>query len=105
MTAADVERLRTMVAEPDDTLPFTDAALQKYIDDAGADLNLAAANVWTAKAASAADLVDVSEGGSSRKLGDLHEQALAMASHYSSQVSGGTGPDAPRYTRLSRLSR
>lgn len=102
-TDAEVYRLRMLIAEPTDVLPWTDAALEKILDDAG-DEALAAHQIWTAKAAAAADLVNVSEGGSSRSLGDLHEQALAMAKHFGTQVSGGTGPE-PRYTQIHRLTR
>lgn len=102
---AEVQQLRLLVAEPTNALPYTDAALSTAIDNAEGDLNLAAYNIWTQKAAAAADLVDVTEGGSSRKMGDLHEQALGMARHFGSQVSGGVEPDAPRYTRVRKLSR
>lgn len=102
---ADIQQLRLLVAEPDDELPYTDAALGLKIDAAGSDLNLAAHNVWTEKAAAAAHLVDVTEGGSSRKMGDLQDQALAMAAFYGNKAGGGVEPDAPRYTRVRKLTR
>lgn len=46
------------------------------------DVNTAAATVWEGKAAGFANLVDVSESGSSRKMSDLYKNAVAMASYY-----------------------
>lgn len=53
-------------------------------DDNTFNLNRAAVTIWTAKAASYASLVDVTESGSSRKMSDLHKNALAMTKHYAS---------------------
>lgn len=102
-TEAEIARLRLMIAEPD-AEKYTDEALATVIDESGS-LPKAAYEVWTQKAAASAELVDISEGGSSRKMGDVYEQALTMAKFYSDQVPGGTEPDAPRYPRLSRLRR
>ena len=102
-TEAEIARLRLMIAEPD-AEKYTDEALAVVIDESS-DLNKAAFTIWSQKAASAAELVDISEGGSSRKLGDVYEQALTMAKFYSEQTPGGTDPDAPRYPRLSKLRR
>jgi hypothetical protein len=53
-------------------------------DDGTFNLNRAASDVWLGKAAQYAELVDVSESGSSRKLSDLHKNALTMAARYGS---------------------
>lgn len=104
-TPAEIAQLRLLIAESEDLPPYTDVALGARIDAAQSELNLVAYDVWTEKAASAASLVDISEGGSSRKMGDLYEQALSMAAHFGSQVPGGVEPDAPRATRIRKLVR
>lgn len=90
-TPAEIARLRRLIGEPNDTAPWTDAALAEIIDNSD-DLDLAALEVWEAKAASAASMVDTAESGSSRKLSQLHEQALKMVAHYRAQT---TPPDTP----------
>jgi hypothetical protein len=103
-TAEEIAALRLLIAEPTGD-PYTDAVLSTMIDAVSADLNRAAYDVWVQKAAAAAELVDMSEGGSSRKMGDIYEQALAMAQHFANATPGGVEPDAPRYPRLSKLRR
>lgn len=100
----EIARLRLLVGEPDSEV-YTDEDLDTRIETADSDLNKASYEIWTEKAAAAAELVDISEGGSSRKMGDIYEQALSMARHFSSLVPGGTEPDAPKFTRRHRLSR
>lgn len=102
-TEDQIARLRLLIGEETSEV-YTDEDLDTRIDTAG-DLNKAAYEIWTEKAAAAAELVDISEGGSSRKMGDIYEQALNMAKHFGSQVSGGVEPDAPKYTRVSKLRR
>lgn len=99
-TVDDIAVLRVMIAEPSaDT--YTDAALSSRIDAADGNLQSVAADIWGEKAGRYAELVDVTEGGSSRKMGDLHEQALNMAAHYRSLLRNPPG----RGTRIVRLSR
>lgn len=98
-TVDQIASLRLLIGEPIDAEPYTDAALSARIDAAG-DLNTVAADVWQEKAARYADLVDTSEGGSSRKMGDLHEQALNMVAHFRSMTPAATGG-----TRIRRLGR
>lgn len=73
-----IAALRQLINEPDDTNGWTDDSLGGLIDS-GLTLNGAAGSVWNIKAGQYSSLVDVSESGSSRKLGDLHKNALAMA--------------------------
>lgn len=106
MASADqIAALRLLIAEDDPTGIYTDAVLGALIDAASGDLNKTAYEVWTQKAAASAELVDISEGGSSRKMGDIYEQALTMAKFFADKVAGGVEPDAPRYTRLKKLAR
>lgn len=53
--------------------------------DGTPNLPNSAAYVWTIKAGEYAELVNVSESGSSRNLGDLYKNALAMAARYTSE--------------------
>lgn len=80
-TEADIARLRLMVGEPDDTEPWTDSVLSELIDGA-IDLNTAAMEVWEAKAASTASMVDTTESGSTRRMSQLNDQALKMLAYY-----------------------
>jgi hypothetical protein len=105
-TVAEVEQLRLMIAEPDDTT-YTDAMLGALLDGyAGGTLPLsrAARDIWYQKAASYADLVDISEGGSQRKNGDLHKRALTMAELYAGQADAEDNGSL-RATRIARLTR
>lgn len=104
-TEEDIAALRLLVAEPSDSDIYTDVVLGAILDAASGDLNKSAYEVWVRKAAASAELVDISEGGSSRKMGDIYEQSLAMAKFFGDQVSGGVTPDAPRYPRLRKLAR
>lgn len=88
-TAEQIAALRLLIAEPDDAEPFTDVFLNSVVDGAS-DLDSAAADLWRYKAASAADLVNVSESGSSRSLSDLHRNALEMAKTFDSKSSAVT---------------
>lgn len=88
-TAAEVNALRLLIAEPDDSNGWTDQKLSALLD-AGATQNAIASEIWTSKAATFAGLVDVSESGSSRKLSDMHKQALAMAAHFGRLDGGGS---------------
>lgn len=87
-SAADIAILRTMINQPQNAEPWTDETLGLIID-ASSSLDDAAAKVWEGKAASVAHLVDISEGGSSRKMGDLHEQYLKMADLFTEKANPG----------------
>lgn len=103
-SAEEVAQLRLLIAEGTPE-KYDDAQLSDILDNAQGDQNQAAYEIWVQKAASAAELVDVSEGGSSRKMGDIYEQALTMANFFGAKVPGGVTPEAPKYTRLQKLAR
>jgi len=63
----------------------SDADLGTMIDDIG--LESSAARLWEENATQTATLVNVSESGSSRSLGDIHKNALAMAKFYSDKAA------------------
>lgn len=103
-TAQQLADLRLLVSEPDETT-YTEQTLSDRIDAAVGDLDVVAAQVWEEKAARYARLVDVSEGGSSRKMGDLQDNALLMVKHFNAKIGNrptGINAGAVRISRLRR---
>lgn len=100
-TAEQVATLREMVGEPDDTNGWTDEKLGNLIDEL-VTLDAAASQIWFRKASGYAALVDVSESGSSRKLSDLHKNALAMGAFYKGNTVPTPAPDVPVINRIRR---
>ncbi len=90
-TIEEIEELRDLINEPDDTNGWTDEKLATLLD-ATLTMNEAASRAWSMKATTVAALVDVSESGSSRKLSDVHKNYLAMAKHFG-DLDGGTEPE------------
>lgn len=95
----DVIYLKTLIG--DTTL--TDEQLKILMDqslneDGSVNFNKSAATVWGSKAAEFASLVNVSESGSSRSLGDLYKNALAMQKSFEAK-------DAAAIVAVSRRSR
>lgn len=74
------ERIRS--GKSDSDTRFTDSELIDIIIRHAGNLYLAAAEVWSAKAADAAELVDISESGSERKLSQIFKQFSAMSDTY-----------------------
>lgn len=105
MASADETLLRLYLGEsvPDggaesDTM-FTSAQLVALLARAGGDLHRATAEGWSIKAAHYARLVDVSDGGDSRAMSQLHRQALSEHARWSGMVGAGGG------TRIHRIQR
>lgn len=96
---ADVRKLRALIAEPDDS-SYSDQALATFLEGSSGPESVAY-EIWVEKAAKYAELVNISEAGSSRAMGDLHEQALTMVRHFSPY--GPVLPNSPAV--LSRQSR
>jgi hypothetical protein len=65
----------------------------------------AAASVWQQKAASYAELVDVSEGTSKRNLSALHKNALNMADYWSRFSSTTVEESGAPSVRIGRIVR
>lgn len=86
-TDEQLKELRRMIG--DDTLPYlySDSDLAQYLDDNDGDFTVAAGKMWREKAATYAKSVDISEAGSSRKMSDLFDNALAMAKWYEDQTT------------------
>ena len=87
-TASEIAVVRANVNEPG-TDHYTDAQIDELIETYGGNLEAASAAIWRMKAGAYADLADVQEGSSRRSLGDLHEQALAMAREFAGQAASG----------------
>lgn len=77
----EIADLRRKISELDNT-NYSDAVLGARIDAADGDLNKVAYSIWQEKAATYAELVDISEAGSSRKNSQLYKNALEMADYY-----------------------
>lgn len=87
LTAEELSFVRQLINEPDDAKGWTDDRIEELSPaslrgDGTYDMRLLAATLWEAKAAEAVDMVDVSESGSSRSMGQVHAHALKMAERY-----------------------
>ncbi len=104
-TAEEIAAFRLLINESEDKLPYDDTTLSARLDAALSPQGRAA-EVWREKAAAYADLVSVSESGSSRQLSDLHKNALAMADALTKAdpAAPGSGP-AVRGVRMHKLTR
>lgn len=76
-TQEEIDTLRALV--PDTTL--NDTALGLIID-ASECMNQAAGKLWGQVAGGYTGLVNISEAGSSRSMGSLHQNALNMSKYY-----------------------
>jgi hypothetical protein len=77
----EILALRKMVNEEDDCDGWDDESLGQIID-AEDTLNQAASRIWYLKAGKLSEMVNVSESGSSRALGDLMKNAQGMGKLY-----------------------
>lgn len=89
-TSDDVAALRRATGITDTAAPYTDQFLSDLIDAMGG-VAPAAAQLWREKAATAADFVDTTESGSSRKLSQIQANALAMAAGFEAVSTTGSG--------------
>lgn len=88
-TADEIAALRRVTGLLDTGEPYTDEYLGSLIDAFGFDKS--ASKLWMEKAATYASAVDTTESGSTRRLSQLHAQALIMARQY--DPDGDTPPD------------
>jgi hypothetical protein len=99
-TPQQVQELRALAAYTD-VEPYDDSQLSALIDDADS-LERVAARLWNEKASKMATLVNISESGSSRSLGDAHKNALGMAKYYkglADEAEAETPIDTGRFAR------
>jgi hypothetical protein len=102
-TSEAIAALRLLIAEPtEDT--YEDEVLSAALDAASGNESQTASLIWRQKAAGYATLVDVSESGSSRKLSDLHKNALSLAAEFGAAAEAVVNP-AQVGTRIRRLTR
>lgn len=102
-TPEQIAELRFNIKEPNNVEPYTDEFLGAMIDAYG--VNTSTSKVWTGKAASVAHLMDISEGGSSRKMSDLHKNYLTIAAAYEDGTADPSGDAyvAPTTSRITRV--
>lgn len=86
---ADVQTVRRLSNIPSPAEPYTDQFLSDLIDGQG--IFGAISTLWEEKAAQFVLAVDTTESGSSRKLSQLRENALAMAAHYRARADSAGG--------------
>lgn len=95
-TPAQIATLRALINESINVLPYDDATLGGWIDSRNGDVHAAAYDAWVSKSASLSSLVDISEGGSTRKNSQAYTNSLNMIKLFSPYVEGdvlipGTG--------------
>lgn len=81
-SASDIAQVRINTNESG-LDPYTDDIVGDKIDALG--VAGASASIWQEKAGAYAELVDVTEAGASHKFSELHKNALAMFTHWSTQ--------------------
>lgn len=86
-TDEQLDQLRRMIGDEVAPNLYTDADLAQYLDANDGDFTVTAGKLWREKAATFAKSVDISEAGSSRKMSDLFDNALAMAKWYEDQTA------------------
>lgn len=101
-TPAQIAELRIKINEPTDALPYTDEILGELIDANAGDTNAVAKTIWQGKAAAVAHLVDISEGGSSRKMSDMYKNFLAIAGTFESEENAPGARRAPTTREITR---
>jgi hypothetical protein len=87
-TNDDYLRLRRMTGEIG-SKTYNDTDLDEFITLAAGDLNLAASAIWREKASAYADLVNMSEAGSSRSNSDLFKHAKEQEATFLAASSSG----------------
>lgn len=102
-TPTDIALLRQKIQESANEEPYTDDYLSALIDAYGMDP--AAGQIWEIKAAAVARLVDISEGGSSRKMSQVFSNYTALAAQYNGKgsVEDPSGYTAPRARKITRV--
>lgn len=99
------EDLRRLVDEPSDDSDYTSSTMEAILLANGGDVNKAAVQIWTEKAAKYSQLVDMQEGDTRRSLGKLSDNALAMAAEFMKRVDDAGSDTGHRPTTVSRIIR
>lgn len=98
------EQIRRATGEWGDS-DYDDAYFDRFLDESGGDVNQAASLVWQEKAASYAELVDITEAGSSRKNSQLYSAAMDMMKKYADMSPGSGGLEPGTYSTTRRIVR
>ena len=111
MAFTDVQRLRLNLGEAipadgteADTM-FTDAQLQDMLDGVGGSQAQAALQGWRAKAAEYSNLVNVSEGNSTRAMSDLYKAAQLQVEYWDGKVDDEAGGTSAGRVVIGKISR
>jgi hypothetical protein len=90
-TPGNLALLRLHIAEFDSAEPWTDDVLSEVLTRLSDNMNLAASELWSMKAARYSSLVSVTEAGASRDLNKLFDHAAAMAKMYATRAADEAG--------------
>lgn len=82
------EQIRRATGEWGDST-YLDGYFDRFLDETGGDVNGAAALVWQEKAATFAEMVDMTEAGSTRKNSQLWSNAMEMMKKYQELADSG----------------
>ena len=99
-TPAEIAEVRVNTQELVDTAPYTDQFIGDLIDAHG--VTEAEHKIWIAKRNTMANLVDISEGGSSRKNSQLFEAYSKIVAGYEDDGTSPSGRRAPRTRAIVR---
>lgn len=95
-TALEIAELRLNTQIVGDNT-YTDQFLGELIDTYG--MTESEHKIWIVKRNQVASLVDISEGGSSRKMSQIFDQYDAIVKGYEDDANGGTAGRRPPRTR------
>lgn len=110
LSAEQLAQVRRMIDEDTDANGYTDALLiagaEAFFVNSAYNLRAYAGSLWEEKAAKAAELVNVSESGSSRSMAQVFDHYMAMAARFNSSIGTDTATATyPRSTRIVRPTR
>lgn len=100
-----VQELRDDIDEQDNVDPYTTDALKIKIAAADGNIGAVAYYIWVSKAAALSTLVDISEGGSSRKNSQLYQSAKGMIAHFQPYVPADPVNTGGRTSRTRMIER
>ncbi|QLF84343.1 hypothetical protein SEA_KARATE_19 [Microbacterium phage Karate] len=99
-TPAQIAEVRANTQEYVNVAPYTDEYISGLIDSYG--ITEAEHKIWIAKRNTVANLVDISEGGSSRKNSQLFEAYNKIVASYEDDGTSPSGRRAPRTRAIER---
>lgn len=85
---SDIQRLK-QISPPTIVAQYSDEDLGAMIDDQGT-VRLAAGLLWEERAVETSELVDITEGSSSRKMQQEFDNAVKMTERYLGSLEDGT---------------